>query len=76
MKRRLREIGGSYAITIPKQVCDLYSFKPGDLLEIEPVNMSELRLRKKISGEANTRKAEKAVERIITNYENKTKPIQ
>jgi len=76
MKRRLREIGGSYAITIPKQVCDLYSFKPGDLLEIEPINMSELRLRKKIGGEANTRKAEKAVERIITNYESKSKPVQ
>jgi len=76
MKRRLREIGGSYAITIPKQVCDLYSFKPGDLLEIEPINMSELRLRKKLSGDANTRKAEKAVERIITNYESKSKATQ
>jgi len=71
MKRRLREIGGSYAITIPKQVCDLYSFKPGDLLEIEPINTSELRLRKKLTSDANSKKAEKAVEHIINNYENK-----
>ena len=75
MKRRLREIGGSYAITIPKQVCDLYSFKPGDLLEIEPINMGELRLKKKLTGDANSKKAEKAIEHIITNYENKSKTI-
>lgn len=73
MMRRLREIGGSYAITIPKQVCDLYNFKPGDLIEIEPVSFGELLLRKKLPADANSRKAEKAVERIITNYERKLK---
>jgi len=75
MKRRLREIGGSYAITIPKQVCDLYSFKPGDLIEIEPISIGELRLRKKLTADANSRKAERAVENIITNYENRAKVV-
>ncbi len=64
MERRLREIGGSYVITIPKQVCDLYSFKPGDLIEIEPLTINELRLRKKI----NAKQAEETVERLISKY--------
>jgi len=46
MKRKLREIGGSYVITIPKQVCMLYNFSPGDDISIEPIGVGELRLRK------------------------------
>ncbi len=64
MERRLREIGGSYVITIPKQVCDLYSFKPGDLIEIEPIAIGELRLRKNL----NANQAEETVERLISKY--------
>ncbi len=46
MERKLREISGSLVITIPKQVCDLYNFKAGDKLRIEPIGIGELRLRK------------------------------
>jgi len=46
MKRKLREINGSYVITVPKQICDLYDFKAGDKLSIEPIGVGELRLRK------------------------------
>ena len=46
MERKLREINGSYIITIPKQVCDLYGFKPNDRFSIEPIGNNELRLRK------------------------------
>jgi len=64
MERRLREIGGSYVITIPKQVCDLYSFKPGDIIEIEPISVGELRLRKNL----NAKQAEETVEKLISKY--------
>lgn len=64
MERRLREIGGSYVITIPKQVCDLYNFKPGDLIEIEPISVGELILRKNL----NAKQAEETVERLIHKY--------
>ena len=30
MERKLREIGVSIVITIPRQVCDLYKFNPGE----------------------------------------------
>ena len=46
MERKLREISGSLVVTIPKQVCDLYGFKDGDMLGIEPIGVGELRLRK------------------------------
>jgi len=46
MERKLREISGSLVITIPKQVCDLYNFKAGDKISIEPIGVGELRLRK------------------------------
>jgi len=46
MERKLREINGSYIITIPKQVCDLYGFKTNDTFSIEPIGNNELRLRK------------------------------
>ena len=46
MERKLREINGRYIITIPKQVCELYGFKPNDKLSIEPIGIGELRLRK------------------------------
>ena len=46
MERKLREINGSYIITIPKQVCDLYGFKQNDRFNIEPIGFNELRLRK------------------------------
>lgn len=46
MERKLREISGSLVVTIPKQVCDLYGFKNGDLMEILPIGANELRLRK------------------------------
>ena len=46
MKRKLREIGGSLVITIPKQVCDLYKFNSGDEFELEPIGIGELKLKK------------------------------
>ena len=46
MERKPREISGSYVISIPKQVCDLYNFKPNDKLSIEPIGNNELRIRK------------------------------
>ncbi len=45
MERKLRGINGSYIITIPKQVYDLYNFKPNDRFCIEPIGNNELRLR-------------------------------
>jgi len=48
MERKLREINGSLVVTIPKQICDLYKMKNGDMLEIEPIGTGELRLRKKM----------------------------
>ena len=45
-ERKLREISGSLVITIPKQVCDLYGFRNGDRIKIEPIGANELRLRK------------------------------
>jgi bifunctional DNA-binding transcriptional regulator/antitoxin component of YhaV-PrlF toxin-antitoxin module len=39
MERKLREISGSLIITIPKQICDLYNFKAGDMLSIEPIDV-------------------------------------
>lgn len=47
MERKLREINGSLVVTIPKQICDLYNMKNGDMLIIEPIGVGELRLRKK-----------------------------
>ena len=44
MERKLREINGSLVVTIPKQICDLYKMKNGDMLEIEPIGTGELRL--------------------------------
>lgn len=44
MKRKHREINGSYVIAIPKQVCDLYGFKQNDKLNILPIGNGELRL--------------------------------
>ena len=46
MERKLREIHGSLVIILPKQVCDLYNFQPGDKISIEPIGIGELRLRK------------------------------
>ena len=46
MERKLREISGSLVITIPKQVCDLYNFKNGDIMSIEHIGFGELRLKK------------------------------
>ena len=46
MEYKLREISGSLVVTIPKQVCDLYGFKDGDMFSIEPIGVSELKLRK------------------------------
>ena len=47
MERKLRKVQGSFVLTIPKQICDLYGFKNGDKLSIEPIGIGELRLRKK-----------------------------
>ena len=46
MERKLREISGSLVLTIPRQICDLYGFKNGDMITIEPIGVGELRLRK------------------------------
>jgi len=47
MERKLREIKGSLVVTIPRQICYLYNMRNGDMLEIEPIGIGELRLRKK-----------------------------
>jgi hypothetical protein len=39
-------ISGSLVVTIPKQVCDLYGFRDGDMMEILPIGANELRVRK------------------------------
>jgi hypothetical protein len=44
---KLRMISGSLIVTIPKQLCDLYKMKDGDMLEIEPIGYGELKIRKK-----------------------------
>ncbi|GAH91575.1 unnamed protein product, partial [marine sediment metagenome] len=44
--RKLRLVHGSLMLTIPKQVCDLYNFRNGDIMSIEPIGVGELRLRK------------------------------
>lgn len=46
MERKLREIIGSFVITIPKQICDFYGFKNGDMISIKLIGVGELRLRK------------------------------
>ena len=46
MERKLRLVHDSLVITIPKQVCDLYNFRDGDIMSIEPIGIGELRLRK------------------------------
>jgi antitoxin component of MazEF toxin-antitoxin module len=46
MERKLRYINGSLVLTLPKQLCDLYNFQPGDEINIEPLGIGELRLRK------------------------------
>jgi hypothetical protein len=44
--RKLRNISGSLFITIPKQFYHFYGFKNGDIINIEPIRLRELRLRK------------------------------
>ena len=39
MKQKLHEINGSYILTIPKQICDLYNMKPGDNIRLEPIDI-------------------------------------
>jgi bifunctional DNA-binding transcriptional regulator/antitoxin component of YhaV-PrlF toxin-antitoxin module len=46
MERKLREINGSLVVTIPKQICDIYNMKNGDMLSIESIGYGELRLKK------------------------------
>ena len=48
MERKLREINGSYVLTIPKQICDLYNMKQGDNISIEPIGIGELKLKKNL----------------------------
>ncbi len=45
MERKLQLVHGSLVLTIPKQVCDLYNFRNGDIMNIEPIGVGELRLR-------------------------------
>jgi hypothetical protein len=51
MERKLREISGSLVVTIPKQICDLYKMKNGDIIEIEPIGYGKLKIRKKFHNE-------------------------
>ena len=46
MERKLRQISGSLVVTIPKQVCELYNFRDGDTMQIEPIGVGELRIKK------------------------------
>jgi len=46
MQRKLRKVSGCLVLTIPKQVADLYKFKAGDNIEIEPIGISELKIKK------------------------------
>jgi hypothetical protein len=48
MQRKLRMISGSLIVTISKQICGLYGFKDGDITEILPIGIGELRLRIKM----------------------------
>ncbi len=46
MERKLREQKGSLILTLPRQVCDLYGLKAGDMMAVEPIGVGELRIRK------------------------------
>lgn len=46
MQRKLRNVSGCLVLTIPKQIADLYKFKAGDSIEIEPIGINELKIKK------------------------------
>lgn len=46
MPQKLREVGGCLVITIPRPIANLYKFKAGDMFELEPIGINELKLRK------------------------------
>jgi len=46
LKRKLRNVGDSLVISIPKQLCAVYNFAEGDYFIIEPIGISELKLKK------------------------------
>jgi len=43
---KLRKINGSYIITIPKQVSDIYGFKQNDKFNVLPIVIDEIWLKK------------------------------
>lgn len=46
LKRRIREIGGSLVVSLPKQVCRMFRLQAGDEVEIEITGVGEFRIRK------------------------------
>jgi len=46
LKRKLRTVGDSLVISIPKQLCAAYNFNEGDYFIIEPIGVNELKLKK------------------------------
>lgn len=44
--KKLRNIGGTLVITIPKQVCDMYDLKANDKMEISPIGYGEFKIKK------------------------------
>ena len=46
MQLKLREVDGSYIITIFKRVCDLFNFKSNNKFSIKSIVNNRLRLRK------------------------------
>ena len=49
LTRKLRKVGDSYVISIPKSVCEHYNFELGTVFSIEPSGINELRLKKVFS---------------------------
>jgi len=46
LKRKVREVGGSLTIALPKQVCRMFRLQAGDEVEIEITGVGEFRVRK------------------------------
>ena len=46
LTRKLRTVGDSYVITIPKSVCEHYNFEIGDDFTIEPLGINRISLTK------------------------------
>jgi hypothetical protein len=43
---KLRRVGGSLVLTLPRAIAEYLGFAEGDYLELEPIGPSEIRVRK------------------------------